>query len=47
MRKVKDRDTHAHYDGDVSIIDLAGGGSKFATVDEMKKWLDKLRDEDA
>jgi len=29
-----------------SIWDLAGSGSQFATVEEMKKLLDKLREED-
>lgn len=30
----------------VSFWGLAGSGSKFATVDEMKKLLDELREED-
>jgi len=30
----------------MSTWDLAGSGSKFATVEEMKKLLDKLRAED-
>jgi len=30
----------------MSTWDLAGSGSKFATVEEMKKILDKLRAED-
>jgi AbrB family looped-hinge helix DNA binding protein len=30
----------------ISTIDLAGSGAKYATVEEMKKLLDKLRDED-
>jgi len=30
----------------MSTWDLAGSGSKFATPEEMKKLLDKLREED-
>ena len=30
-----------------STVDLAGSGSKYATPTEMKKLLDKLREEDA
>jgi AbrB family looped-hinge helix DNA binding protein len=30
-----------------SIWDLIGSGSKFASVEEMKKELNKLRDQDA
>ena len=30
-----------------STLDLAGSGAKFATPDEMKKMLEKLRDLDA
>jgi AbrB family looped-hinge helix DNA binding protein len=30
-----------------STIDLAGSGAKYATPEEMKKLLDKLREEDA
>ena len=30
-----------------STIDLAGSGAKYATSEEMKKLLDKLREEDA
>ena len=30
----------------LSMWDLAGSGSKFATVEEMKKLLDELRAED-
>lgn len=30
----------------LSTMDLAGSGAKYATVEEMKKLLDKLRDED-
>jgi AbrB family looped-hinge helix DNA binding protein len=30
-----------------STLDLAGSGAKFATPDEMKKLLEKLRDLDA
>jgi len=30
-----------------STIDLAGSGAKYATPDEMKKILDRLRDIDA
>jgi AbrB family looped-hinge helix DNA binding protein len=30
----------------MSTWDLAGSGSKFATPEEMKKHLDKLREED-
>jgi AbrB family looped-hinge helix DNA binding protein len=30
----------------VSTWDLAGSGSKFASTEEMKKLLDKLREED-
>jgi len=30
-----------------SITDLAGSGAKYATPEEMKKLLDKLREEDA
>jgi len=30
-----------------SAIDLAGSGAKHATPEEMKKLLDKLREEDA
>lgn len=30
----------------LSTWDLAGSGSKFATPEEMKKLLDKLREED-
>ncbi|MGQ9719647.1 MAG: AbrB/MazE/SpoVT family DNA-binding domain-containing protein [Nitrososphaerales archaeon] len=30
----------------VSIFDLAGSGSKHATVEEMKRLLDRLRKED-
>jgi AbrB family looped-hinge helix DNA binding protein len=30
-----------------SIWDMMGSGSKYATVEEMKKELDKLREEDA
>jgi AbrB family looped-hinge helix DNA binding protein len=30
-----------------SVWDLMGSGSQFATVEEMKKELDKLREEDA
>lgn len=30
----------------VSTWDLAGSGSKFASAEEMKKLLDKLREED-
>lgn len=29
-----------------SIWDMVGSGAKFATVEEMKKKLDKLREED-
>lgn len=29
-----------------STIDLAGSGAKYASPDEMKKLLDKLREED-
>jgi len=29
-----------------STIDLAGSGAKYATPEEMKKLLDKLREED-
>jgi len=31
----------------LSVLDLAGSGAKYATVEEMKKLLDKLREEDA
>jgi len=31
----------------ISFWDLAGTGSKFASVKEMKKLLDELREEDA
>ncbi|HLE75422.1 MAG TPA: AbrB/MazE/SpoVT family DNA-binding domain-containing protein [Candidatus Bathyarchaeia archaeon] len=30
-----------------STVDLAGSGAKYATPEEMKKLLDKLREEDA
>lgn len=30
-----------------STIDLAGSGAKYATPEEMKELLDKLREEDA
>ena len=30
----------------LSTMDLAGSGAKYATVEEMKKLLDKLRAED-
>ena len=30
----------------ISTIDLIGSGAKYATVEEMKKLLDELRDED-
>ncbi|MBE3116792.1 AbrB/MazE/SpoVT family DNA-binding domain-containing protein [Candidatus Bathyarchaeota archaeon] len=30
----------------LSTMDLAGSGAKYATPEEMKKLLDKLRDED-
>lgn len=30
----------------MSIFDLAGSGSKYATTEEMKKLLDGLREED-
>ena len=30
-----------------STLDLAGSGSQYATPEEMKKLLDKLREEDA
>jgi len=30
-----------------STIDLAGSGSKYSTPEEMKKLLDRLREEDA
>jgi AbrB family looped-hinge helix DNA binding protein len=30
----------------LTTFDLAGTGAKFATVEEMKKLLDELRDED-
>ena len=30
----------------LSTMDLAGSGAKYATVEEMKKLLDQLRDED-
>jgi AbrB family looped-hinge helix DNA binding protein len=30
-----------------STVDLAGSGAKYATPEEMKKRLDKLREEDA
>lgn len=30
-----------------STVDLAGSGAKYATPEEMKKLLDKLRQEDA
>ena len=30
----------------LSTMDLAGSGAKYASVEEMKKLLDKLRDED-
>jgi bifunctional DNA-binding transcriptional regulator/antitoxin component of YhaV-PrlF toxin-antitoxin module len=30
-----------------STLDLAGSGAKYATTEEMKKLLDKLREEDA
>jgi len=29
-----------------STVDLAGSGAKYASSDEMKKFLDNLRDED-
>ncbi len=29
-----------------TTIDLAGSGAKYATPEEMKKFLDKLREED-
>jgi len=30
----------------ITTIDLIGSGAKYATVEEMKKLLDELRDED-
>jgi hypothetical protein len=35
-----------HYNFTKSTLDLAGSGAKYATPEEMRRLLDKLREED-
>jgi AbrB family looped-hinge helix DNA binding protein len=44
--QVVDTDYGILFKPKLSTMDLAGSGAKYATTDEMKKLLDKLRDED-
>jgi AbrB family looped-hinge helix DNA binding protein len=44
--QVVDTDNGILFKTKLSTMDLAGSGAKYATVEEMKKLLDKLRAED-
>ena len=44
--QVVDTNNGIFFKPKLSTMDLAGSGAKYATPEEMKKLLDKLRDED-